>query len=1199
MREPRSSFQELSKEEGNVKPATHGQGDGGEGKGPPKQTPAKKSPGKSEYSYTYETDEDDDTKEDEKGDKQTPKEEETKDSLDEFYKNREFLFVHHFAGVNDPLSKAMAKEAEAQGIQLRIVSVEKDAGSGDLLASEPYSTHLLWAKRGLIDAYHAGFPCSTFSRLRFRESVRSKDEPYGMKDNTTRQQEEADRGTIMAARSIDMAVTTARHNPNISVQAIATLENPPESDTPGHLSAWELPEMDKFFGVKGRHTAVFHTCKYEEDLPIGKRHYKPQVFTGTLAGLQTLSATCECGSRSNHEVIVGSERSRASAEYPKVFCEKYAALAIKQLKMKGKEEYLKDRLETLKRIIETRKLILAHQKDMKDWNKEDNPKLVATKEDTEFETKHLKPKKVERPPLPRKRRYEDMERDPPMSNAASSSRRQRSRSEERGVRLKSASRKRSRSRRRNPESRASEWKGGEGHHGALRTRAKKEDDPSKLGFLGGMRHPRRAIVARSTILSAGLRVRAAWEALLRQDPTMTSIAETYGTLDCTIDENKVQKWAAILRKTLGAQAKPKVRMKGKYHYTSPLDPQLIAAWVRRSGDPDVHVPQWVEEGAPLGIELPIPTAGIFPSSDEQTQLDHMEQVELSDASSQLSKGHMLNYTSVLENEEQAKIELDRYRQAGFMKDVPEAEVKSTYKKGTISKLGLIIKERPEGTKRRIILQLRRSQGNDKAVLPERLVLPRPIDAIDMIREAYQCRQHPGSHEGYARELAVVDISDAFMALGVHPKEQGHTLAPEVGGKDFYMFVALLFGYKTAPLLWSRTASLLARMLQAFFQVHEAVHQVYLDDSLWLLQGTLAQRNSHLSLILMTMLALGFKVSVKKGERAEQVQWIGVKFTLTTDYILMGIPEKYTRELIDLLKSWDRAGMASTKQLRQAAGKISWLSGILPKTRWIVSVFYRVLHDRTEDVASGTEEHRRQSRKDSRNKDHLFPVKQLDQARQWLIHFLETAMLKPVRKLRLDISKYPKATITTDASPLGVGALLLVNNRVIRALASPITKEEAELLGYGDVHGESGSQGIAELLAVLVALKHWTPELTNCAVSLTVQSDSMIALAATQRLSHSTPALNFLSAEVALTCEKIGIESLKTTHVPGSANIEADYLSRPDKWTAGSLPTELEGVPIAKDLPKRDESYFVLPPPSKEPGLWASSAVANSIWPNLN
>ena len=63
----------------------------------------------------------------------------------------------------------MRNEALREGIRLKAISVQKANGTGDLAADEPYNTHLRWAKRGYyVDAYHAGFPCNTFSRLRFR-----------------------------------------------------------------------------------------------------------------------------------------------------------------------------------------------------------------------------------------------------------------------------------------------------------------------------------------------------------------------------------------------------------------------------------------------------------------------------------------------------------------------------------------------------------------------------------------------------------------------------------------------------------------------------------------------------------------------------------------------------------------------------------------------------------------------------------------------------------------------------------------------------------------------------------------------------------------------------------------------------------------------------------------------------------------------
>ena len=67
---------------------------------------------------------------------------------------------------------------------------------------EPYNTHLRWAKRGYIDMYHSGFPCTTFSHLKFREMenipgpVRTKDALYGKASNNEREQRTCDEGTI-------------------------------------------------------------------------------------------------------------------------------------------------------------------------------------------------------------------------------------------------------------------------------------------------------------------------------------------------------------------------------------------------------------------------------------------------------------------------------------------------------------------------------------------------------------------------------------------------------------------------------------------------------------------------------------------------------------------------------------------------------------------------------------------------------------------------------------------------------------------------------------------------------------------------------------------------------------------------------------------------------------------------------------------
>ena len=87
----------------------------------------------------------------------------------------------------------------------------------------------------------------------------------------------------------------------------------------------------------------------------------------------------------------------------------------------------------------------------------------------------------------------------------------------------------------------------------------------------------------------------------------------------------------------------------------------------------------------------------------------------------------------------------------------------------------------------------------------------------MMKDVYDKRQPYSSGSSYGRELE-------------HP----HTLAPSLDEGEFYLFAALLFGYKTAPQLWSRVAALWFRMAQSFFRGHEAQHQTYLHDALWIL-----------------------------------------------------------------------------------------------------------------------------------------------------------------------------------------------------------------------------------------------------------------------------------------------------------------------------------------------------------------------------
>ena len=119
----------------------------------------------------------------------------------------------------------------------------------------------------------------------------------------------------MACRSIDMAKAVAGRKGEAKIRASATLENPPPSSQVDHLSSWELPEMCAFLTMDDVNFCIFNTCAYQPEVPVGKRHFKPQKFAGSLLGLP-----CDGG----HQPIVGREASKASAEYLTALCQAYA-----------------------------------------------------------------------------------------------------------------------------------------------------------------------------------------------------------------------------------------------------------------------------------------------------------------------------------------------------------------------------------------------------------------------------------------------------------------------------------------------------------------------------------------------------------------------------------------------------------------------------------------------------------------------------------------------------------------------------------------------------------------------------------------------------------------------------------------------------------------------------------------------------------
>lgn len=80
-----------------------------------------------------------------------------------------------------------------------------------------------------------------------------------------------------------------------------------------------------------------------------------------------------------------------------------------------------------------------------------------------------------------------------------------------------------------------EWQVGD-KYDMLKRSGARSADPALSEYVGGIGDPYKVVLGRSTALSLGIRLRAAWEAFEKRHPGAVKVAETYGTPDCTLDK---------------------------------------------------------------------------------------------------------------------------------------------------------------------------------------------------------------------------------------------------------------------------------------------------------------------------------------------------------------------------------------------------------------------------------------------------------------------------------------------------------------------------------------------------------------------------------------------------------------------------------------------------------------------------------------
>ena len=161
----------------------------------------------------------------------------------------------------------------------------------------------------------------------------------------------------------------------------------------------------------------------------------------------------------------------------------------------------------------------------------------------------------------------------------------------------------------------------------------------------------------------------------------------------------------------------------------------------------------------MGLDAPIALGGHFPQQAAQPERRPTDLVPLTDA----DPNHGSFRKTYGSDAEAAGLSLVRRSvEDGFGELFADRAAAELALGGPVfpAPLGTVSKTKPDGSwKHRLIQDLRANQVNSAVVLPERLVLPRPLEHARDLAEL-----SAGRGEGEELAIGIVDFADAFMSV---------------------------------------------------------------------------------------------------------------------------------------------------------------------------------------------------------------------------------------------------------------------------------------------------------------------------------------------------------------------------------------------------------------------------------------------------
>ena len=365
---------------------------------------------------------------------------------------------------------------------------------------------------------------------------------------------------------------------------------------------------------------------------------------------------------------------------------------------------------------------------------------------------------------------------------------------------------------------------------------------------------------------------------------------------------------------------------------------LLKAWRIAEDDPDDQPEEWAVHGGPLGImSMPL-NRGIFPAKPDG-RLEHEPEELLHDAN---HNGEKVASHPITDADDDAWKQLLAFVDAKFIyKCDTWSEVKRFVKRIPVV-AQFLVQTRTKGkkTKKRFLLNLKRSGVSGASRNKERVLLPRLLDVVWDILDLLVARSSTGGDI----DALIIDFKDAFYQIPALEEEMAFLVG--VMRRTYFIYDRVAQGTRGAPLLWGRTVALVNRLTAGLFDLTKWRSSIYVDDPIIHVRGDAVARRQMLVRTVAVWMGLGFRLAFDKAAHAAmgtQITWTSGTIIIHDDCVIVSIKQTIVDEVTTEVKDFLSQNVIGKEALRSFLGRLVCISSLIFTWRPFVNMMWAPLY----------------------------------------------------------------------------------------------------------------------------------------------------------------------------------------------------------------------------------------------------------------